>query len=579
MHISLNLILLAIPALFCAVAMMPRPEHPRPDRKRKDWLNLNGAWEFAETDDDEDLTWLEDKPYPDTITVPFCRESELSGLNRKGFVRNVWYRRTIQRPADWQTERTILHLGACDWLTTVYINGKLIATHQGGSAPIDIEITNELTGEADTLIVHAYDDVRTGKQAGGKQSTRPESHGCSYTRTTGIWQTVWLEGVGSAYIDKLRIDADINRGQFTIKPTVKFGKRSYKLKATVYAEGKEDATDSVTCDWRNNSLQLNLKTKRLWCPSDPFLYTVKLQLLDGSKVVDEIETYAGLRAVTIDGAAILINNEPIFQRLILDQGFYPDGIWTAPNEQALVKDIELSMALGYNGARLHEKVFEPLFLYHADRMGYLVWGEFPNWCLNSKDRDIDMPVINEWGELMERDINHPAIIGWCPFNETGAEMNPLQSVILEMTRRIDPARPVIDTSGYVHCSPDLDVNDDHDYEGDPVKLGEKWDSLTTTIPFFLSEYGGIAWSMKEGGWGYGDAPKTLEEFYARYKGVTDVLLNNRLMFGLCYTQLTDVEQEQNGLYTYYREPKFDTDRMKAIMSRRAAYEIDPPVLK
>lgn len=554
-----------------------RPEHPRPDRVRTEWLNLNGPWDFAETDSDDDLSWISASAYPDTIVVPFCRESELSGLNRKDFIRNVWYRKTITKPSGWNSERVLLHIGACDWKTTVYVNGDSVRTHIGGSTPFTVDLTEALAKGPATVVIHAFDDVRSGKQAGGKQSNKLESYGCLYTRTTGIWQTVWLEGVGASYIENYEIEPHLEAGKFTVRPWVAYGSATSKIRATVFAEGQRVAQTESNAGWRDTVLDLPLNEVKPWSIESPFLYDIILELLENGKVIDTVKTYSGLRSVKIDGQAILINGKPVFQRLVLDQGFYPDGIWTAPSEEALIEDIELSMSVGFNGARLHEKVFEPLFLYHADRIGYLVWGEFPNWGLNSKDRDIDLPMINEWTDIVARDRNHPAIIGWCPFNETVAEMVPLQSVVVNATRQMDPTRPVIDTSGYVHDLAVCEILDDHDYEQDPAKFGETWGQHKTDKPYFVSEYGGIAWSLQEGGWGYGNAPTTIEEFYSRLKGLTDVLLDNRYHFGFCYTQLTDVEQEQNGMFTYQREAKFDCERIKSYLSRPAAYELNPPL--
>jgi hypothetical protein len=248
--------------------------------------------------------------------------------------------------------------------------------------------------------------------------------------------------------------------------------------------------------------------------------------------------------------------------------------------------------VGFNGARLHQKVFEPRFLYWADKLGYLVWGEFPNWGLDYKKAACNLPVVDEWVEILRRDRNHPAIIGWCPFNESCPEAIPLQNTVVDVTRAIDPSRPTIDSSGWTHGIVNADVLDAHDYEQDPAVFRAKWDKAVASgllateyrgaaqmcgrIPFFVSEFGGIGWNMSNNGVSYGVAPKQLEEFYARFQGLVDAQLDNRYLFGYCYTQLTDVEQEQNGLYTYDRQAKFDAKRLHAIQSRQAAYEKDPP---
>jgi beta-galactosidase/beta-glucuronidase len=572
----------------------PRPEHPQPQMVRAEWLNLNGSWEFAETDDAKDESWLLDKakPYPDKIIVPFCRESSLSGLARTGFVKNVWYRRTFQKPADWKSQRVRLHIGACDWKTTVWINGQPAGEHVGGSVAFCFDITDLLKSGDNTVVIRAFDDTRSGLQATGKQTHSEKSQNCVYTRTTGIWQTVWLEGVGSAFVRDVRVEPDPTHSRILLQAEVDGPCDGLTLKAVALADGKEVGSAETPADWRNNLLVLDLSDKRLWSIESPFLYDLKISLLRDGQPVDSLNSYFGLRDVTIRGAAILINGMPVFQRTVLDQGFYPTGIWTAPSDADLRKDIELSQAVGFNGARLHQKVFEPRFLYWADKLGYIVWDEFPNWGLKYKDPRINLSVIDEWVEIVRRDRNHPSIVGWCPFNETPPDAGLVQNTVARITQAIDPARPVIDSSGYYHGLPNPDVLDFHDYDQNPTTFKKRWDDAFQSgtlaqkhrgvsrqkdlVPYFLSEYGGIGWNMKEG-WGYGDAPKDLEAFYERFQGLTDAQLDNRDLFGYCYTQLTDVEQEQNGLYTYDRKPKFDVKRLHKIQTREAAYEKNPPL--
>ncbi len=337
---------------------------------------------------------------------------------------------------------------------------------------------------------------------------------------------------------------------------------------------------------------LNLKKKKLWEPGAPFLYDLKLALYSGKTKIDELKSYFGLRKITIDGRKILINGKPVFQRLILDQGFYPEGIWTAPSDEELKKDIERSMACGYNGARLHQKVFEPRFLYWADKLGYMVWGEFPNAGYNNSPEGY-APYVNEWTEVLLRDRNHPAIVGWCAFNENFEDKGTLQQMVWKITKAVDPTRPALEASGWMHTLPHPEVMDAHDYTGEPENLRKRWMSYFSAppegpypparyfnpsasqadrgIPFMVSEIGGIGWAT-EGGWSYGSGPKTPDEFYARYQGTIDAMLDNPNLFGFCYTQLTDIEQERNGLYFYDRRPKFDVKRLHAITSRQAAYE-------
>lgn len=568
---------------------IPRPEHPFPQMKRSEWLNLNGVWEFAETDDETDIGYLTDKAFPDRINVPFCRESKLSGLERRGFVKNVWYRRTFEVPTDWKSSRIRLHIGASDWKTTVWLNGHRLGEHVGCNAPFAFDVTPHLKSGSNTIIIHAFDDTRSGLQATGKQSLSEESHGCVYTRTTGIWQTVWLEGVGSSFIREVAFDTDPVDGRVFVQAEVDGPRSGLTLKATAYAGKKAVGTASIPVDRLGSRLALDLSYKRLWSVEDPFLYDLKLQLMQGSRVVDEVDSYFGLRSISIEGAAILINGKAVFQRTVLDQGFYPDGVWTAPSDDELRRDIERSQACGFNGARLHQKVFEPRFLYWADKLGYLVWGEYPNWGLNYAATEAKA-VVNEWTDILRRDRNHPSIIGWCPFNETGAVAVDLQNLVVNVTRSVDPTRPVIDSSGWTHGLAEPQVLDAHDYDQNPTTFRTKWcDNFGPNpviprqyvagwqpLPFFVSEYGGIGWNVAQGGWGYGEAPQSIEDFYKRYEGLTNALLDSRYIFGFCYTQLTDIEQEQNGLYTYDRRPKFDVERIRKINSRKAAYELDPP---
>lgn len=589
--------LLALSTLALAASVVyadiPRPEHPRPDLRRFEWTNLNGTWEFAETDNDQDETFvLPEAAYPDKIKVPFCRESKLSGLGRTGFVKNVWYRRTFERPTTWKTKRTMLHIGACDWRTTVWINGHKAGSNEGGQIPINLDVTRWLNGKTNTVVIHAFDDTRSGLQALGKQCTELNSFGCLYTRTTGIWQTVWLEGVGNTFVEGMQIFSPMS-GKLTIKPsTANDDPRFEPIDWTIQVyDGKRlVASKKQESDLPRPTLNLNVKNPKLWQPNKPHLYRLVLTLEREGHHLDTVESYVGFRSIERKGRAVLINGKPVFQRLVLDQGFYPDGVWTAPSDAALKKDIELSMAVGFNGARLHQKVFEPRYLYWADKLGYIVWGEYPNWGLNYTNDIAGNVVQIEWNDILWRDRNHPSIVGWCPFNETPKEAAKWQDALVEMSNGMDPTRPVIDTSGYIHSAKKPQVTDAHDYDQNPVSFKARYEQLfkgtglpsrygtssaAPNVPFMVSEYGGIGWDAA-GGWGYGEGPKTIVEYYKRFKGLTDALLDNPNMFGFCYTQLTDVEQERNGVYRYDRTPKFDASKLRAILSRKAAIEKGVP---
>lgn len=580
------------PMMACSQDSIPRPEHPRPDFERDEWINLNGTWEFAETNDPaaDFLT----AAMPDKITVPFCRESELSGLARKGFVDYVWYRRTFEVPSGWKGSRILFHVGACDYETTAWVNGIQVGFHRGSSDAFYFDITKALIPGANTVVLKVYDNVRSGLQPAGKQARREESHGIFYTRTTGIWQTVWLESVPETAIENFFIVPKLNQFKPVVEITVRVDgdPRNHHVRADLMREGRVDVSAESPLGWRETQLEIPLQETRLWSPEDPFLYGVRLSLRSAGDVIDEVSSYVGLRTVEIQGRAILINGQPVFQRLVLDQGFYPDGIWTASSDAALKRDIEMSMEAGFNGARLHQKVFEPRFLYHADKLGYLVWGEFPNFGMNCGDPRIDEPVVREWTSIVERDRNHPAIVGWCPFNETDPDAGRIQNLIVDLTHRIDPTRPCLDTSGWTHTHSDPDLLDGHDYDQDPETYRARWDAFFTqrwripdrygipsgpmTLPYFVSEFGGIGWNLQEG-WGYGNTPESLEDWYVRFEGLVNANLDNPNFFGYCYTQLTNVEQEQNGIFTYDRQPKFDNAKLKAIQTRAAAYESNPPL--
>ena len=566
---------------------IPRSEYPRPQFVRENWLNLNGEWQF-EIDNGRsgETRGLQNEgvALKEKITVPFCPESRLSGIEHTDFMYGVWYKRTVtlQKPCG----RTLLHFGAVDYHCKAFVNGTFVGEHKGGYVSFSFDVTAALREGENEIAVFAMDDTRDRMIPSGKQSTRYESYGCFYTRTTGIWQTVWLEFMPEAHIDSVKYYPNITDGSVTVEATL-CGKGDFAC--DISFNGKPMGSHKAVVNGERLIFTVALAEAHLWEVGKGNLYDVSLTFGE-----DRVKSYFGLREVRLDGFKFLINGKSVFQRLILDQGFYPDGIYTAPSDADLVRDIELSMALGFNGARLHEKIFEERFLYHADRMGYIVWGEFPDWGLDHTYADNIYGMLPEWMEEIRRDFNHPAIVGWCPHNETWEVNSRMQhdgaiEMIYDVTKALDPTRPCIDSSGGFHVKTDIFCL--HDYDQNPESFKEHFDKLMTDdLPYdrllkkytlkqqtyrgeatFVSEYGGIAWTEK-GGWGYGQGPQSIEEFYERYKGLTDALLDNYKMFGLCYTQLTDVEQEQNGLYTYDRKPKFDQKRLYDIMTRKAAIE-------
>ncbi len=566
---------------------IPRAEHPQPQAFRPAWQSLNGDWQYEETNKTNiDNKFLKAKKFKEKIIVPFCRESELSGINRKGFIKSAWYKKEFTIPKSWGKKNVRLHFGAVDWHARVWINGALAGKHKGGQASFAFDITKYLKKGKNKIIVNAFDDTRSGIQASGKQSDKLESYACFYTRVTGIWQSVWLEAVGKTYIDNFKITPDPDNKCFHVETLINGCTKNITFSAQVL-DGAKTVSKAKAKAGTITRFTVPLKKQKLWSIQNPYLYNLQFELTEKKKSIDKVKSYFGQRKVEVRGKNVLINGKKVFQRLVLDQGFYPDGIWTAPSDAALVKDIKLSMAAGFNGARLHQKVFEARFLYHADKLGYIVWGEYSNWGMDHKDEAAKLPAINEWIEIVRRDYNHPSIVGWCPYNETPKEAAEVQNATVRLSKELDPTRPVIDTSGWYHSTSETDIYDSHDYDQNPVTFKKRWDSTVLDKqhnnpadeawapekPFFVSEYGGIGWyGNDKSAWGYGNSPKTIEEFYERHEGLTNALLDNPGMFGFCYTQLTDVEQEQNGIYTYDRKPKFDIKKISAVNKRKAAYE-------
>lgn len=564
-----------------------RNEHPNPQFMRENWLCLNGMWGFKFDNKRKGIKeglYREDIQFDSLINVPFCPQSKLSGVEHKDFIKGMWYNRKFTLEKENLDGRVIIHFGAVDYRATVYINGSEVCTHSGGYVSFSAEITDFVRQGENTVTVYVEDDEKNPLIPRGKQSEEFHSHQCDYTRTTGIWQTVWLEFVPVAYVKKVKIFTDINKPSVTFDMSL-CGKENLGIK--VLYNGKEVSSEEIHNAYGNERITIFLSEKHLWEVGNGRLYDVEITFGN-----DTVKSYFGLRKIDLDGYRFLLNGKSVFQRLILDQGFYPDGIYTAPTDDELRNDIRRSLDCGFNGARLHQKVFEPRFLYHADKMGYIVWGEYPCWGLDYSNPKAIFSMLPEWLEEIDRDFNHPSIIGWCPFNETwDYKKRPQQDGLLRniylATKNADSTRPCIDTSGNYHVI--TDIFDVHDYDQNPGTFSERYrpfaekgelfykftdrQHYTFGQPSFVSEYGGIKWSPdRDDGWGYGDAPKTVEEFISRYKGLTDALLDNPKMLGFCYTQLTDIEQEQNGLYTYERKPKFDVKIIHDITARKAKIE-------
>jgi beta-galactosidase/beta-glucuronidase len=575
---------------------IPRPEYPRPQLVRDHWLNLNGPWGFQF---DPGLSGvargLPQAPRLEReILVPFCPESTLSGIGDLDFHPGAWYRREFATPEEWAAQRVLLHVGAADHDARVWVNGLEAGGHRGGYTPFTLDITSHLVGGANSVTIFARDDTRSPLQAGGKQCPEYHSRGCHYTRTTGIWQTVWLEPVPQTYVGELHLTPDLENGQAVIEAEVCGLPSRGTLEAEAFLGGQSVGVARARFVGQRAGLVLPLKAVRAWSPEEPALYDLSLTLSAENGSRDVVKSYFGLRSLALSDKAILLNGKPLFQRLVLDQGFYPDGIYTAPSDEALRNDIVISQGLGFNGARLHQKVFEPRFLYWADRMGYLVWGEFPNWGLDLSRPEALEVFLAQWLEALRRDDSHPSIVGWCPFNETQPDQDAeVLRNVYRVTKACDPTRPVIDTSGYQHV--ETDIYDVHNYDqnpatfaaayaplaagGEPFRNRPKLDAPYQGQPYFVSEYGGIWWQPEQKddkAWGYGGVearPRSVGEFVERYRALTEALLKHPCMCAFCYTQLYDIEQEVNGLYYYDRRPKFDPELIREINAQPAAVEL------
>ena len=608
-------------ATLCFVATLwaiPRAEYPRPQFERTDWVNLNGDWTYAFdfVGSGMEKAFHQSQGFDGKITVPFCPESKLSGVGYTDFINNIWYQRSISVPQEWAGKRVRLNFGAVYYNSEIYIDGKLAGRHFGGSTSFGVDITPFVAdGKTHSLVVHAYSDTRTNLQPAGKQNVRMTQFECMYTRCTGIWQTVWMEPVDACALERVQVITDIDQSQVIVHPTF-YAEGAATLTVTMKDGKKVVATKTVPAQ-NNSTVVLPVKKARLWSPADPFLYDITYEVKDAQgKSLDLVNSYVGMRKIHVNGNKVYLNNDPFYQRLVLDQGFYPDGIWTAPSDAALRHDIELSMQAGFNGARLHQKVFEERFHYWADKMGYITWGEAPSWGMDANNPEVARNFITEWSEEILRDRNHPSIVTWTPMNEEWwpdrVQFPRFVSDVYDITKALDPTRPVCDVSGGVHVKTDIWTT--HNYEQDPKKLkdiiynGKRWfqtpnhgvgfpqrnvgfNRHTETyiyaypsytepnMPYLLDEFGGIKWvkgqdeqtGNDQKSWGYGEPPHSLEEFYTRLEGQVDALMEIAdNVWGYCYTQLTDVEQEQNGIYFYDRPSKFDMARIRAIFSKKPA---------
>ncbi|MGM9704489.1 MAG: glycoside hydrolase family 2 protein, partial [Prevotella sp.] len=575
-------------------AQTPRPEYPRPQFERADWVNLNGTWSFSYDygRSGHQRNYQNSKGFDGKIIVPFCPESSLSGVKNTDFINTIWYQRQLNIPAGWDGKKILLNFGAVDYEAHIYIDGRRVMRHYGSGSSFSCDITKYVkAGQSHNLVLMVNDNLRDRKQTGGKQCFDYHSGGCSYTRVTGIWQTVWMEAVDNEGLKSVFATPDIDQSQLVIRPQFYGENTANKLVVTVYDGKKAVATKTVSCT-NNSVVVLPISKMKLWSPESPYLYDVTYKVVKNGKTIDEVKSYAGMRKVHVANGYFYLNNKPYFQRLVLDQGYYPDGIWTAPSDEALKRDIQMGKDAGFNGARLHQKSFEERYYYWADKLGYITWGESASWGLDVNNDLAVRNFISEWAELVERDRNHPSLVTWTPLNETWDANNSgvythFVTNLYDMTKTMDSTRPINDASGDCHVK--TDIWSVHNYERNPDKLKQAftfergkepyrntmdrkdWLACYDGQPYMVDEFGGLAWiresERKGNSWGYGSEIKSMEDFYKILQDEVDALKDSKHVVGFCYTQLTDVEQEQNGIYYYDRTSKFDMKRIKAIFER------------
>lgn len=588
----------------------PRPDYPRPQFKRREWQNLNGEWEFSFDDSDQGRQedWQDGRPLGSRILVPFPYQSELSGINEKGVHEVVWYARSFEVPEGWAEQDVLIHFGAVDYQTTLWVNGEEVGHNRGGHVPFWFDIRPYLRAGVNRLMLRV-EDRQDPYQPRGKQSPTGLPHGIDYYCTTGIWQPVWLEPVPPIRIGELRITPVVEAGLIELDVQLHAPATGWRLEAEAYDDDQVVAVAEAYTAQATARLRLQIPAAKLWSPSSPHLYGLRVRLFGGEHQLDEVESYAGLRSIKLANGRILLNDVPIFLSMVLDQGYWPQSYLAAPSDEALRRDVELTRELGFNGVRKHQKIEDPRWLYWCDRLGLLVWGEMANaraWSAEAEER-----LLAEWERAVRRDYNHPCVITWVPINESMGfpgleESHPGQYAfierVVELTRRLDPTRPVIDNDGWEHTDI-TDICAIHDYTPTSAGLKERYRKtlaggpLPLTVwynnkplfvlgsehrgqPVMLTEVGGylsdpvdVAADERDGLYDFYESIRSGEELLARYRDLMEGLASLNFLAGFCYTQLTDVEQEVNGLLTYDRQPKLALDQVAAInrkMVRRTA---------
>lgn len=591
--------------------------YPRPMLRRREWTSLDGAWEFA-IDRDAALLAPAAVRFDATIEVPFSPETPRSGIGDGGLYKACWYRRTFDiEPVD-DAERLFLRFGAVDHAATVWVDGAFAGGHEGGYTPFAIDVTSFLRdGPRHEVIVRAEDDPADLAKPRGKQDWQLTAHSIWYPRTTGIWQTVWLERVGAARISQLRWTPDLAGWEIALDavvvgpPATRFW-LTLRLRAgdLLLAEDRYSVVAGEvhrTVTFSDPGID-DFRNELLWCPSTPTLIDAEIELLDErGAVLDRVASYTALRSFGVDGDRFVLNGRPYPLRMVLDQGYWPDTGLTAPDDLAMRRDVELTKAMGFNGARKHQKVEDPRYLYWADRLGLLVWAEMPS-AYRFTPRAVER-LTREWTEVLHRDASHPCIVAWVPFNESWGVPNLPDSeperhcvtALYHLTKTLDPTRPVVGNDGWESVA--TDILGIHDYDDRPERIAQRYatpDLLPRILkrerpggralviehpgahemPVVLSEIGGIAVADGGGTWGYSTSANT-RVLAQRYTRLLETVRSLELLAGFCYTQLTDTYQEANGLLRADRTPKFPLDDIARATSGRApeaAQEVPPASL-
>lgn len=575
-----------------------RMEYPRPQYVRQAWVNLNGEWsfEFDDANKGSQQRWeLGRHKFTRVIQVPFAYQSQLSGMADPDFHDIVWYSRPLEIPKEFANKRVILHFGAVDYEATVWVNGHQVAYHEGGHTPFHADITDVLQEKDNIVVVKVIDFSHDVTLPRGKQYWLSDSASIFYTRTTGIWQTVWMEAVSEVHLSKVKFTPHIDSNEIEMDLFID-GIATWsqlELQVDISFSGEAIVSDTFQLKQQQSKRRIGLHDfndhglGRWWSPENPNLYDIAFTLVLDGKVVDQTSSYFGMRKVSIDNGLLCINNRPYQMKLVLDQGYFPDGNLTPPSDDAIKRDIELTKEMGFNGARKHQKIEDPRYLYWCDRMGLLVWGEAANAYQYSNE--YVRKFTKEWQEAIDRDYNHPSLVVWVPLNESWGVPNIKIDVLQQqhamsmyyLTKSLDSTRPVISNDGWEMVETDL--YNIHDYEWREEVLRARYATVDSTItarpanrdlsvgghtyrnqPILVTEFGGIAYKKSEWeGWGYSGASNE-EDFIQKVEAVIRPMQDSKVVQGYCYTQLTDVEQEINGLLTYDRQPKVPLEMIRAI---------------